>query len=182
VTATASASEKLVYAPVFEAIVRGLQDRATPSYLAEVKRIGVDLLKPLPGYPYPVFESVVLASAKMFPERERPDAIAEVGRRLTVATIDTSPIGKALLPLLRVMGMGRALRRVYSKSMGENYNQVSFGAETPKSLEMRMSDVGHIPDMTRGSIVGMGDAMGVPLRAKIQAFDAPRATYLIEWD
>jgi uncharacterized protein (TIGR02265 family) len=86
------------------------------------------------------------------------------------------------LPLLRVMGTGRALRRVYLKSTGENYNKVSFGTETPKSLEMSMSDVGNIPDMARGSVLGMGEAMGIPLRAKIASFEAPKVTYLIEWD
>ena len=91
------------------------------------------------------------------------------------------PVGKHLLPLLKVMGTARALRRVYSKSTGENYNQVSFGAETPKSLEMSMSDVGNIPDMARGSVLGMGEAMGIALRASIVTFRAPQVTYLIEW-
>src|SRR5262249_46648076 len=121
----------------------------------------------LPGYPYPTFEATVLAASKLFSPREPADAIAEVGRAITIATIDASPVGKHLLPLLKLMGTGRALRRVYSKSTGENSNQVSFGAETPRSLEMSMSDVGNIPDMARGSILGMGDAMGVSLRARL---------------
>ncbi|MBK7860735.1 MAG: DUF2378 family protein [Archangiaceae bacterium] len=123
----------------------------------------------------------VLCGARLFTELERPQAIAEVGRRLTLATIGASPVGKHLLPLLKVMGTGRALRRVYSHSTGENYNVVSFGAETPQSLEMHMTDVGNIPDMARGSIIGMGESMGISLRAQITAFSAPRVTYLIEW-
>lgn len=181
-TATASASERLVYAQVFTAMHAGLGDRATPAFLEEWKRLGIHVDKLLPGYAYEVFENAVIAAARLFPELDRPDAVAEVGRRLAVATVDASPVGKALLPLLRVMGTGRALRRIYGKSTGENYNHVSFGAETPKSLEMSMSDVGHIPDMTRGSVVGMGEKMNLPLRAKILTFSAPRVTYLIEWD
>jgi uncharacterized protein (TIGR02265 family) len=182
VTATSAATEKLVYAPVFEALVRGLGDRATPAFVEELKRIGVSPDKLLPGYPYETFEDTVLVAAKLFTSLKRPDAIAEVGRVLTLATVDASPVGKALLPLLKVMGTARALRRVYSKSTGENYNKVTFGAETPKSLEMSMSYVGNIPEMTRGSALGMGEVMGIPLRARIAAIEAPRATYVIEWD
>jgi uncharacterized protein (TIGR02265 family) len=182
VTATASAREKLVYAPVFSALAKGLGERLTPAFAGELKSFGVNLDKLLPGYPYPTFEATVLAAAKLYADRERPEAIAEVGRVLCLATIDSNPVGKHLLPLLKVMGTGRALKRVYSKSTGENYNQVTFGAETPKSLEMSMSDVGNIPDMARGSILGMGDAMGIPLRARIVAFAAPKVTYRVEWD
>jgi uncharacterized protein (TIGR02265 family) len=181
VTATASAAEKLVYSPVFQALAKGLGDRITLAFVDEVRRLGVNFEKLLPGYPYPVFEQTILAAASLFPDLQRVDAIAEVGRLITLATIDASPVGKHLLPLLKVMGTGRALRRVYSKSTGETYNKVSFGAETPTSLEMSMSDVGNIPDMARGSVVGMGEAMGIVVRARIARFEAPRVTYLIEW-
>lgn len=181
-TETASASEKLVYAPVFSALARGIKERITPELTTELQRLGVNFDKLLPGYSYPTFEATVLAAAKLFADRERPDAIAEVGRVICLATIDASPVGKTLLPLLEVMGTARALRRVYSKSTGENYNKVSFGAETPKSLEISMSDVGNIPDMARGSILGMGEAMGIPLRARIASFQAPKVTYRVEWE
>ncbi len=180
-TATASAAEKLVYSPVFSALAKSLRERMTPAFVEEVRRLGVNFEKLLPGYPYPVFEQTVLAAARLFPDRQGTDAITEVGRILTLATIDESPVGKHLLPLLRVMGAGRALRRVYSKSTGENYNQVSFGAETPNSLEMSMSDVGNIPDMARGSVLAMGEAMGIAVRVRIASFQAPKVTYLIEW-
>jgi uncharacterized protein (TIGR02265 family) len=182
VTATAAAAEKLVYAPVFEALAKGLGSRMSPAFIAEARRIGVNFEKLLPGYPYPQFEQTILAAARLFRDRQETEAIAEIGRLITLATIDLNPVGKALLPLLRVMGTGRALRRVYSRSTGENYNKVTFGTETPRSLEMSMTDVGNIPDMARGSVLGMGEAMGIPLRARISEFQAPRVTYLIEWD
>lgn len=159
-----------------------MRDRATPAFREELARLGVHVDRLLPGYPYEKFEKSALAASRLFPELEPDAAMAEVGRRLCLANVDASPVGKTLLPLLKLMGTGRALRRVYSKSTGENYNVVTFGAETPKSLVMHMSDVGNIPDMARGSIFGMGDAMGIKLRAKITAFVAPMVSYLIEWD
>jgi uncharacterized protein (TIGR02265 family) len=181
-TTVAGVEEKLVYKPVFEAFWDGLTDRATPAFRDELKALGLTREKLLPGYPYDVWEKAVLAGAKLFAELSPEDGVAEVGRRMCLATIDASPVGKTLLPLLKLMGVVRALKRVYSKSTSENYNVVTFGEETPKSLVMHMSWVGNIPDMARGSIVGMGQAMGIPLRAKTKAFVAPKATYLIEWD
>lgn len=174
--------EKLVYKPSFEALIIGVSDRATPAFRDELSSFGVSIDRLLPGYPYEKFEKTVLAASKLFTELEQSEAIAEVGRRLCLATIDANPVGKTLLPLLKLMGTTRALKRAYSRSTAENYNVVTFGAESPKSLVMHMSDVGGIPDMARGSILGMGEAIGVKLRAKITAFVAPMVSYLIEWD
>ncbi|MFT3711241.1 MAG: DUF2378 family protein [Archangium sp.] len=181
-TGGAAAAEKLVYKPTFEALLSGLGERVTPAFREELNKLGVSTDRLLPGYAYPIFEKVILAAAKLFPDLDREPAIAEVGRRICLATIDANPVGKTLLPLLKLMGTARALKRAYGKSTAENYNVVSFGAETPKSLVMHMSDVGNIPDMARGSILGMGDAMGIRLRATTTAYVAPKATYLIEWD
>lgn len=181
-TTAGGVEEKLVYKPVFEAFFDGLGDRATPAFRDELKALGLSREKLLPGYPYDTWEKAVLAGAKLFADLAQEHAIGEVGRRMCLATIDASPVGKTLLPLLKLMGVVRALKRVYSKSTSENYNVVTFGPETPKSLVMHMSYVGRIPDMARGSILGMGQAMGIPLRAKTIEFTAPKATYLIEWD
>jgi uncharacterized protein (TIGR02265 family) len=177
-----AAAEKLVYKPTFEALLKGLGPLVTPTFREELARLGVSAERLLPGYAYPVFEETVLAAAKLFPDLDPAAGCAEVGRRICLATIDANPMGKTLLPLLKLMGTARALKRAYGKSTAENYNVVTFGAETPKSLVMTMSDVGNIPDMARGSIAGMGSAMGVTLRATITAYAAPQVTFLIEWD
>lgn len=175
------ADEKLVYTQVLEAYFDGLADQATPAFFEELKGLGIVREKLLPGYSFETWERAVHAAAKLFPHLGPNDAQAEVGRRLALATVNGSTLGKTLLPLLRVMGKARALRRAFGRSAGENYNEVTFGAETPSSLEMHMSDVGGTPDMPRGSVVGIGEAMGFSLRARIVKYEKPRATYLIEW-
>ena len=91
-------------------------------------------------------------------------------------------MGKHLLPLLKVMGIGRALRRAYSRTTDGNFNTITFGAETPKSLEIHMSFVGAIPEFARGSIVGLGQMLGAVLRPTTRSYEAPRVTFLVEWD
>lgn len=174
--------EKLIFRPVIEALfVRGLADRMTPAFNAQLKGLGIDLTKLLPGYPYASWEKAVQGTVTLFPEKDEAEAVAEAGRRMVVATIESNPVGKHLLPLLKMMGVGRALRRAYSRTTEGNFNTISFGAETPRSLEIHMSFVGQIPDLARGSIVGLGQMLGAPLRPQTTVYEAPRATFTVEW-
>lgn len=175
--------EKLIFRPVIEALfVVGLADRMTPALSAQLKALGIDLQRLVPGYPYEAWEKAVQASAALFPELEPREAIAEAGRRMVVATIEANPVGKHLLPLLKVMGIGRALRRAYSRTTEGNFNKITFGEESAKSLEIHMSFVGQIPDLARGSIVGLGEMLGARLRPSTAAYEPPRATFKVEWD
>lgn len=174
--------EKLVYRPVFEALFEGLGDRANGAFYDELKAAGIAREKLLPGYTFETWERAVQAAARLFPELSPQDGQAEVGRRVALTSVNSSTLGRTLLPLLKLMGRGRAIRRTFGRSTGENYNVVSFDNETPKSIEMHMTDVGSTPDMPRGSVLGMGEALGFPLKVRILRYDKPRATYLIEWD
>jgi uncharacterized protein (TIGR02265 family) len=175
--------EKLIFRQVVEAcFVVGLADRLTPAYRAHLKTFGIDLEKLLPGYPYANWEKAVQSTVRLFPELDADQAVAEVGRRMCVATVESNPVGKRLLPLLRVLGVGKALRRAYSRTTEGNFNTITFGVETPKSLEIHMSFVGQIPEFARGSVVGLGEMLGVALRPVTTVFEAPRATFNVGWD
>ena len=177
------AEQKLIYRPVIEALfVVGLADRLTPDYRARLTKLGINLDKLLPGYPYEAWEEAVLSTASLFPELETEPAIAEVGRRMVAATVEGNPVGKRLLPLLKMLGVGKALKRAYGRTTEGNFNTVSFGIETPKSLEIHMSFVGKIPEFARGSIVGMGQMLGAPLRPVTTAYTEPKATFTVGWD
>ncbi len=176
--------EQLIFRPVIEQLfVLGLADRMTPTFRAQLKKCGVDLDRLVPGYPYADWERAVQTIPSLFPELERSDALHEAGRRMTVATIESNPVGKRLLPLLKVMGIGRALRRAYSRTTEGNFNVITFGAETPKSLEIQMSFVGAIPDLARGSIVGVGQMLGATnLRSTTVKYEQPAAVFRADWE
>lgn len=175
-------NEKLIFRPVIEALfVVGLADRITPAFKKQLKVTGIDLDKLLPGYPYETWEKAVQSTPPLFPELDRDAALVEAGRRMVMATIQSNPVGKHLLPLLKVMGIGRALRRAYSRTTEGNFNTISFGAETPRSLEIHMSFVGQIPELARGSIIGLGQMLGAALRPSTSSYEAPRVTFLVEW-
>lgn len=177
------ADEQLIFRPVIEALfVDGLAERLTPGFRARLNACGIDLERLRPGYPYADWERAVESIPALFPELDRAGALHEAGRRMTVATIERNPVGKRLMPLLKLMGTGRALRRAYSRTGEGNFNVITFGAETPRSLEIQMSFVGKIPDLARGSIVGVGQMLGSPVRAKTAKYQEPAAVFLVEWD
>ena len=178
-----AADQKLIFKPVMEALfVSGLSDRMTEAFRAQLLKLGVDVNKLLPGYDYVIYERAVIDSVSLFPELERAAALEELGRRMVKATIDASPVGKSLMPLLKLLGMVRAMKRSLSRGSSENFNLVTFGAESPQSLEVVMSFVGKIPEFALGTLIGLAVGLGAKdVRGRVLRYERDAATYLIEW-
>lgn len=118
----------------------------------------------------------------LFPELSRAEAIQEIGRRVVQANIDANPVGKTLLPVLKLLGMGRAIKRTLKNGANENFNVVTFGKEGPQSLEVLMSFVGTIPEFAQGTLLGLGNALGgKSVSARVLTYEKSAATYLVEW-
>ena len=178
-----AAEQKLIFKPVIEALfIAGLNDRSTPAFRARLLRLGINVEKLLPGYEYGVWEAGIVEAVTLFPELARAAALEELGRRMVTANIDANPVGKTLLPLLRMMGMGRAIKRALTRGSNENFNEVTFGAETSQSLEVVMSFVGTVPEFALGTLTGLATALGAKsARAKVLRFEKAAAAYQLEW-
>ena len=178
-----AASDKLIFHPTVDALlVRGLNDRMTPDFRAKLATLGFDLDKVLPGYPYEKWEQAILAATSLFPELKRAEALEALGARLLKASLESS-VSSKLLPLLRVLGVTRALKRALKSGTGENFNIVSFGNETSTSLEISMSFVGTIPEFALGSMKSLPPILGGKnVRGQVMNYANPGATYLLEWD
>ena len=175
--------EKLIFQPVIEAMfVAGLKDRMTDPFRARLKVLGIAVEKIRPAYPYEIWENALLEAVTLFPELQKGEALEELGRRLVSATIDAHPVGKTLLPMLRVLGISRAIKRTLKNGASENFNVATFGAETSTSLVVHMSDVGRIPEYAMGTLAGLAGHVGAKnVRATIESYTPPTATYLLEW-
>lgn len=176
--------QRLIFRPVIEALfVHGLADRMTPEFQARLGSLGIDLLKLVPGYEFAVWERAIGEAVSLFPELSTTDALVELGRRLAQRSIEANPVGATLMPILRVLGTAKALRRSLRRNNGENYNETTFGAETPHSLELTMSDAGAFPDFVRGTQLALMSALGAKGgRCTVLGRQPPAATFLLEWD
>jgi len=176
--------QRLVFRHVIEALfVHGLADRMTPDFQARLAAKGLDLRKVLPGYDFEVWEAAILEAVSLFPELSKADALVELGRRLAQRSIDASPVAATLMPLLRVLGTAKALKRSLKANPGENYNQTTFDNETSTSLEVTMSHVGVVPEFVKGTQITLLKALGAKGgRCTIVTRAPPAATFLLEWD
>lgn len=177
-------SERLVFRQVVEALfVNGLADRMTATVQKAIAARGIDITKLLPGYPHEVWEAAILEAVALFPELSRSEALIELGRRLARASIEQNPVGKSLMPILRILGTAKAVRRSLKNGASENYNQVGFSNEGPKSIDVSMSFVGTIPEFVSGTQLALLEALGAKGgRVKVFAYEPPAATYRLEWD
>lgn len=174
--------QRLIFKQVFEAFFVGLGDRLTLGYRARLLERGVNVDKLLPGYDYVVWEDTVLDALPLFPDRDRATVLEDLGQRMVAATIDANPVSKSLMPLLRVMGINRAVKRTLARSSSENFNVVTFGAESPGSIEVLMSFVGRIPEFALGTCTGLALQLGAKnVRGRTVKYENQAATYLLEW-
>ncbi len=177
------ADQKLIFKPVMEALfVAGLGDRYNSAFRARLVKVGVNVEKLLPGYDYSVFEAAIIEAVSLFPELSREGALQEIGRRMVTANIDANPVGKSLMPVLKLLGTLRALKRSLSRRGNENFNVTTFGAETPQSLEVQMSFVGTVPEFAQGTLLGLATALGAKaVTSKLLRYENNSAAYLLQW-
>jgi uncharacterized protein (TIGR02265 family) len=173
---------KLIFKPVFEAFLAGLGELVTPAYRASLLARGVNTAKLLPGYDYAVWEQTVIDAVPLLGALDRATALEDLGQRMVRATIDASPVAKSLMPVLKVLGVTRAVKRSLSRSTSENFNRVTFGAESPNSIEVIMSFVGKIPEFALGTCTGLVVQLGAKnVRGRVLTYENEAATYLLEW-
>lgn len=180
----AEVQERLIFQSVVEAMFRhGLVDRLTPDYQARLRQLGIDLNRYLPGYPYETWEAALIEATTLFPEYDREAALEALGRRMLNASLEANRSSGKLLPLLRVLGVTRAVKRALASSTGENFNETTFGLETKNSLEVKMSFVGNIPQFALGSMLELVPRLGGKnVRGTMVEYRKPAGRYLLEWD
>lgn len=177
------ADERLMYAAGITGLFQeGLKDVGTPEFHAELKKVGIDLSKLLPGYPYELWERALDLTAPLFPALTPEQRHEELGRR-TVLGSTSSPFLKAVLSVVGMIGTARALKRITARSGAQNTSIITFGDETKTSLVINSSYVGRMPCYGIGSFKLLTEMLGGKnVRVKILSFTFPSGSYLVEWD
>lgn len=147
-------AERLVFEVSFRSVFDWLDEAHRPAVEAEWKAIGVDLKRLLPAYPVATWwRAVEIAASKL--EGSRRERLRQVGRGLAEGFSRTF-IGKAVLPLARLIGPRRTLRRApINFRSGNNFIDAVIDLDEPFHIRLRVNDVSAISEMFAGSIEGM---------------------------
>lgn len=178
-------SQQLWFSQVIEGIfIKGLGDRLTPELRAELQALGIDLNRLGPGYPVPVVQQALRATHRhIYPELSEADAFRELGISSVRGYLDTF-VGKAVLGVVKLIGVKRSLMRLHlTLSGGNNYLQSTPAVIGPTCIEITLNDVSDMPTFWEGVLFGGAQvAHAKNLRMTMVPRDAPSCAFRVEWD
>jgi uncharacterized protein (TIGR02265 family) len=151
--------ERLVFEVSFKSVFDWLDEAHRPAVEAEWKAIGVDVKRLLPAYPVASWwRAIEIVASKL--EGSRRERLRQIGRGLAEGYSKTF-IGKAVLPLARLIGTRRSLlRSPINFRSGNNFVNVTIELDEPFHMKLRVNDVSPITDMFAGSIEGLVTVTG----------------------
>lgn len=146
--------ERALFADAVEGLfVRALGSRLTPSARARLKSAGLDVANIQARYPIAKFrEFVEIARQEAFPGVSVADAHRQMGE-LTVTGYGETLMGRALLSLLKLLGVQRSLKRLDANLRAvNNFSQTRFTPISDGVIEYWINELAISPDYTRGLV------------------------------
>ncbi len=177
-------AEKIVFAVSFEAMfIRGLGGDLPPALQQALAGLKVDLKNLQVGYPLAVWKDALSAARRvLYPDLADAQAYEQLGRLFIRSYFETF-IGRALKPLLRVIGVARSLERMRQNfRSGNNFSDSTFEKTGERSCHLHFNnDLGH-PSFVLG-IIHEGIILAVDPSFQMTALEsnAPEANYRCSW-
>lgn len=180
-----SVEERIIFSHTIEGMfIRGLGDAMTAELRDELKRLGIDLSKPLrPAYPLPVWNAALSATVKMlFPELPEDEAACRLGEQM-IAGYNQTVVGKALLAMLRLIGPRRTLLRTRKNfRSGNNYSEVEVVELSPTDFRLTFNEPGMTRWMSQGLVLGGVRFAGAKSpTVDVETYDDETVTYRVKW-
>lgn len=144
---------RVVFGSGFDSLFsKDFRTKVTPALDAELKALGVRLDKPFQaGYPVEVWNSVLELTAKhLYASDSMPEAFFKLGRTTIVGFCETLA-GRALFPLLRLIGPVRAVERAARNyAATNNYTQVTLTRVGPTCFDFHLNEKHSLPQFDMG--------------------------------
>jgi uncharacterized protein (TIGR02265 family) len=177
--------EQLMFSPVIEGIfIKGLGDKLSPRLKEEIKKVGIDLNKLAPAYPVElVHKACKVVMPVLYPGMTEAEAFHQLGL-LSLRGYTETLLGKALMQILKLIGVRRSLLRMHtSMRSGNNFLETSSTVLSGNCIELRFSDVSKMPSFYQGIIEEGGRmAHAKSIRVTTAASEPPGHTFRVEWD
>lgn len=179
----ASFNMRAVFGSSYEALIRVMGDKLDADFATKLKAQGVDIKAINPAYPYETWvESLELAMAVLWPGASKDEATYRMGRAMFDSWGHTL-MGRALLPLLRLLGPKRGIERMTRNfRSSNNYAETKVTARGPTEYELWLNLVA-FPHYYRGLLEAGLVASGAK-DAKVEVVShAPtgEAVLLLSW-
>lgn len=180
-----SSDPRVIFKHCGEALIRSLEPRLTPEFTDQLVRVGLD---PRPGATLPpAFEfekwlQILAVVAKHLSPDDLPAAHHRIGEMITDAYLENF-IGKALKPVISLIGMRRALGRMRQNfRVANNYSEATVTDVAPGEVLLRVNETGLMAYFYRG-ILARGLLLTSPkdLSVEIHEVSSDGVTYLVRW-
>ncbi len=177
--------DRVVLLHVVEGLLRhGVGTRVTPRLRERLKQVGLDLDRPLlPAYRVTQWvHCLQLIVEEVYPGLTREEAF----RQLAVDHVEgygRTPVGRALLRLLRLLGPKRTVSRmVQALRSSDNYTEARLTELGPCSYELWMNSVVDAPGYSEALFVSFLRESGAEEpQATIVRREEESTTYLLTW-
>ncbi len=147
-------SERIIFQTSFTQLLEAVPEPLQPQVASGWKALGVDIDRPLPGYPVETWWRAVELAANAL-EGAPAERLRRLGRGLT-DRFSLSLLGRAVGPLARLTGTRRSLlRSPITFRSGNNYLQTVIEVDEPQRVKLRVNDASPIPELLAGSIEGL---------------------------
>lgn len=172
-----------VFAAAVEGLyLRALKDRLTPALRSELKAAGLDLDHVLPAYPLTIWEEALCIAARgLYPEHRPEEALAQLGR-LLIEGYQQTAIGKAMFPLMKLLGPARVLTRMSRNfQSANNYTETRVNQLSPREAELWFNRVLQ-PAFYQGVLeAGLQAAGAQELAVELGSREGEGFTFRIRW-
>jgi uncharacterized protein (TIGR02265 family) len=176
--------EKVVYREGIVSTVDAVRGQLTPRILERLKtEAGWDEAVKRPTYAIATLDGVVrVLSEELFKGRAPDDAMFTLGVT-AMKKYEGSTLGKALFPLVRLLGPMKFMKRMPALfRQTNNYAEVRVDVTGPSSYIMDHNEVGTIPHYFRGVMQAAGEILKLAGHTcELVEYDGHRAKYKLSW-
>lgn len=175
--------ERVVFSHTMESMLSRFESRFTEERWAHLARLGVSRGQRQPAYEFERWCQVIEYLAREFyPGQALTDAEYQLGRDFIERYADTL-VGRALFPLLRVLGTKRTIRRLArSFRTGTNFTEVDILDETTNTCVLLFSVVEPRGQVTRGILSKGLELAGIPgVQLSLEHQTGEQARFRLSW-
>lgn len=177
--------DRVVFSQVVEGLLKyGVGDRVTPRLRERLRRMGLDLERPLlPAYPVAQWvQCLHVIVEEVYPGVPAEEAFRQLAAR-HVEGYGHTLVGKALMRLLKLLGPRRTVHRmVQALRTSDNYTEVRLTELGPGTWEMWMNSVLDAPGYAEALFESFLRVSGAesPHVSRVRR-EEDSSTYLLTW-